>query len=136
MSTRLKGSKKTWKWIIYLFNLINFPFQLISLYRGSESFECIQPFSFLFSFFRHPHFLKSHAWLPRKGMKACSQPAHNVLLSISPQSCEYWSSRAALLGWLYERRVGGMLQLYRSLLVSCCCFLWAGGGTWWKDDGE
>lgn len=49
----------------------------------------------------------------------------------------YWPSRAALLGWLYERRVGCMLQAYRSLLVSFwCCFLWAGGGTWWKDDGE
>lgn len=30
----------------------------------------------------------------------------------------YWPSRAALLGLLYERRVGSRLQPYRSLLVS------------------
>lgn len=39
----------------------------------------------------------------------------------------YWPSRAALLGWLYERRVDGMLQAYRSLLVSLLLSV----GRWW-----
>lgn len=46
---------------------------------STEVANPLNAFNLFFFFFRHPHFLKSHAWLLRKGMKACSQPARHVL---------------------------------------------------------
>lgn len=54
-------------------------------------------------------------------MKACSQNQLTMSFLFPPKSCVYWSSRAALLGWLYESRVSILHYIAACVFVVAFC---------------